>query len=69
MYASINSTQAAQNPLMLFLSKKDLDLLVKHCNNSFYFRCDSFYNIPTSIGKSQKSGIGLGNKTSLVRKS
>lgn len=32
-------------------------------------RCDSFYNIPSSMGKSPKPGIGLGNKVDIAKKS
>lgn len=32
-------------------------------------RCDSFYNIPSSIGKSPKPGIGLGKKIDIAKKS
>jgi hypothetical protein len=31
-------------------------------------RCDTFYNIPSSIGKSPKPGIGLGKKVDLVKR-
>ena len=30
------------------------------------FSCDSFYNIPATIGKAPASGIGKGNKTNII---
>jgi hypothetical protein len=49
-------------------NKNDFDQLAKYCNNLSYFRCDSFYNIPSSIGNSPKSGIGIGKKGDIARK-
>lgn len=40
----------------------------KSCNSWLIFRCDSFYNIPSSLGKSPKPGIGLGKKVDLVKR-
>ena len=54
--------------LMLFLKNKGLGPPVKHCKFHYHhLRCDSFYNIPSTLGKSQASGIGRGNKISLSR--
>lgn len=30
------------------------------------FRCDSFYNIPSTLGKAPAPGIGKGNKTQII---
>jgi hypothetical protein len=30
------------------------------------FSCDSFYNIPSTIGKAPASGIGKGSKTKIL---
>jgi hypothetical protein len=32
-------------------------------------RCDSFYNVPSSLGKAPASGIGKGNKTQIINPS
>lgn len=53
---------------MDFQNKKGLDQRAKYCTNFSYLRCDSFYNIPTSIGKSPKSGIGIGKKGDIARR-
>jgi hypothetical protein len=33
------------------------------------FRCDSFYNIPSLLGKAPASGIGKGSKISIINPS
>ena len=54
---------------MGFPKNKDLDPLVKYCIKSIYLRCDSFYNIPSTLGRSPKSGIGYGKRVDLAGKS
>lgn len=54
---------------MHFPNNKDLEAPVKHCTYFNKIRCDSFYNIPSSIGKSPKPGIGLGKKIDIAKKS
>jgi hypothetical protein len=56
--------------LFHFLNNKDLDQRVKYCKFLIkqFFRCDSFYNIPSSLGKSPKPGIGIGKKSDLARR-
>jgi len=56
------------NTLMDFLNNKDFVVQAKYCNFTNYFRCDSFYNIPSALGKSPKCGIGLGKKVEIARK-
>lgn len=44
---------------------------IENRHNVIYsqIRCDSFYNIPSSLGKAPASGIGKGSKTQMVNSS
>lgn len=70
MLENIKLIQVLVNLPLGFQDNKDLKLPARYCNLFIYiFRCDSFYNIPSSIGKSPKCGIGLGKKIDIGKKS
>ena len=68
MSVNIKSIQVWASLLIHSLKKKDSDRPAKYCNLFLLPRCDSFYNIPSSLGNSPKSGIGIGKKAEIVKK-
>jgi len=69
MSENIKLIQVPVSLLLDFPSKKDSEAPVNYCTFFYKIRCDSFYNIPSSIGKSPKPGIGLGKKIDIAKKS
>jgi len=62
MLENIKLIQVQVNLHLHFQNHKGSDQPVKYCNFFVLLRCDSFYNIPSTMGQSQKPGIGLGKK-------
>lgn len=68
MLGKIKPTQVQASSPTRSRNSKDFAAQARHCNLFNYQRCDSFYNIPSTLGKSPKSGIGLGKKIDIFKK-